>query len=71
MNMQTSNQNEDKMMANSNVKEDSLKDKIGNAVEKVGHKISDAGAPNLGQKIHDMGDAMEKDHKNPSHPHKV
>ncbi len=48
-----------------------LKDKAGDLLEKVGHKISEAGAPKIGQKIHDLGDSMEKDHKNPSHPHKV
>ena len=50
---------------------DSLTDKIGNLVEKAGHKISEAGAPGLGQKIHDLGDKLEKSHKNPDHPHKV
>lgn len=48
-----------------------IADKLGDIVEKVGHKISEAGAPGLGQKIHDLGDKLEKDHKNPSHPHKV
>ena len=30
-----------------------------------------AGAPKLGQKIHDLGDKLEKDHTNPDHPHKA
>lgn len=46
-------------------------DKAGDLVEKTGHKISEAGMPKVGQKIHDLGDKMEKNHKNPSHPHKV
>jgi hypothetical protein len=46
-------------------------DKAGDLVEKAGHKISDAGMPKVGQKIHDLGDKIEKNHKNPSHPHKV
>lgn len=50
---------------------ESLIDKVGNLVEKAGHKISEAGAPGLGQKIHDLGDKLEKSHKNPGHPHKV
>lgn len=57
---------------NSNVKNDkTLGDKVGGLVEKAGHKISDMGARNLGQKIHDLGDKMETHHKNPEHPHKV
>lgn len=50
---------------------ESLVDKVGNLVEKAGHKISEAGATGLGQKIHDLGDKLEKSHKNPNHPHKV
>lgn len=46
-------------------------DKAGDLVEKAGHKISEAGMPKVGQKIHDLGDKLEKDHKNPNHPHKV
>jgi hypothetical protein len=49
----------------------SISDRVGNAVEKLGHKIADAGAPKLGQKIHDLGDKMEDSHKNPQHPHKA
>lgn len=48
-----------------------IQDRIGGAIEKAGHKISDAGAPGLGQKIHDMGDKLEKTHSNPEHPHDV
>lgn len=55
----------------SSKKTTSLGNKVGDLVEKVGHKISEAGAPGLGQKIHDLGDKLEKSHKNPSHPHKV
>lgn len=50
---------------------ESLREKAGNALEKAGHKISDAGAPKVGQKIHDLGDKLEKTHRNPDHPHKV
>jgi hypothetical protein len=52
-------------------KKKTFKDKVGGAIEKVGHKISDAGAPNLGQKIHDLGDKLEDKHNDPGHPHKV
>lgn len=48
-----------------------FRDRVGDAVEKVGHKISDAGAPKVGQKIHDLGDKLEKSHRNPDHPHGV
>lgn len=49
----------------------SVSDKIGGAIEKVGHKISEMGMPSVGQKIHDLGDKMEKTHSDPSHPHDV
>ena len=48
-----------------------LMDKVGDALEKVGEKISDAGAKGIGQKIHDIGDKMEKTHKDSGHPEKV
>lgn len=50
---------------------ESFKNKAGDVIEKVGHKISEAGMPKVGQKIHDMGDSLEDKHKNPAHPHKV
>lgn len=56
---------------NRNKPSESFSEKAGNALEKAGHKISDAGAPKIGQKIHDLGDKLEKNHKNPNHPHKV
>lgn len=56
---------------NQKPQKEGLRDRLGDIVEKVGHKISEAGAPGLGQKIHDLGDKLEKDHNNPSHPHKV
>lgn len=49
----------------------SVSDKIGDAVEGLGHKISDMGLPSVGQKIHDLGDKMEKTHDDPNHPHDV
>jgi hypothetical protein len=52
-------------------KKKSVADRVGDFVEKVGHKISEAGAPNVGQKIHDLGDRIEKDHTNEDHPHKT
>ena len=52
-------------------KVDAVRDTVGGAIEKLGHKISDAGAESIGQKIHDIGDALEADHKNPQHPHDV
>jgi hypothetical protein len=48
-----------------------IRDRVGDAVEKVGHKISDTGAPKVGQKIHDLGDKLEKNHQNPDHPHET
>jgi hypothetical protein len=56
---------------NRNKSNESLSDKAGNALEKMGHKISNAGAPKIGQKIHDLGDKLEKTHRNPDHPRKV
>lgn len=56
---------------NRNKSSESFSEKAGNALEKAGHKISNAGAPKIGQKIHDLGDKLEKNHKNPNHPHKV
>lgn len=56
---------------NGNKKDTGIIDRLGNLVEKAGHKISEAGAPGLGQKIHDLGDSLEKKHKDPQHPHKV
>ena len=52
-------------------KKNSFADRAGGAVEKLGQKIADAGATKIGQKVHDLGDKMEKHHKNPAHPHKV
>ncbi|KYG62908.1 hypothetical protein [Bdellovibrio bacteriovorus] len=52
-------------------KRDSFADKVGESLEKAGRKISDMGAPKVGQKIHDAGDKMEKTHQNPQHPGKV
>jgi hypothetical protein len=52
-------------------KDETFSDKVGDFVEKIGHKISEAGAPGLGQKIHDLGDKLEKNHRNPNHPHKA
>lgn len=64
------NKNVDQQQMGSS-KKGTFTDKVGDVIEKVGHKISDAGAPGLGQKIHDLGDKLEKNHKNPEHPHKV
>ncbi len=52
-------------------KAEGFKNKAGDLIEKVGHVISNAGAQKIGQKIHDIGDSMEKSHKNSKHPHKV
>jgi hypothetical protein len=48
-------------------KKTSIADKIGDVVEKVGSAISKT-APGIGKKIHDVGDSIEKSHKNPKHP---
>lgn len=52
-------------------KKESLRDKVGGAVEGLGEKIADAGAKDLGQKVYNLGDKIEKTHKNPNHPKKV
>lgn len=52
-------------------KNESVRDKVGGAIEKVGQKISDAGATKLGQAVHDLGDKIEGTHRNPNHPRKV
>jgi len=62
---------DNKQAVNPADKKESLKDKAGNFIEKVGHKVSDAGAPKVGQKIHDLGDKLEEKHDNPAHPHKA
>ncbi len=54
-----------------NFQKPGLTDKLGNAVEKAGEKISDMGGEKVGQKIHDWGDRLEKRHEDPSHPRKV
>ena len=46
-------------------------DKAGDVLEKVGHKISEVGMPGVGQKIHDLGDSMERTHTDTNHPHDV
>ncbi len=46
---------------------ESIRDKVGGAVEKLGDKVSGAGATKLGQKIHNLGDKIERQHKNPQH----
>lgn len=48
----------------------SFSDRVGNAVENVGKKVAAAGAPKLGQKIHDLGDKIEKTHTNPQRSQK-
>ncbi len=60
-----------KVKPTDNTSKESFKNKAGEAIEKVGHKIADAGMPKVGQKIHDIGDSMEDEHDNASHPHKV
>ena len=49
----------------------SVSDRVGDAIEGLGHKISEVGMPGLGKKIHDLGDKMEKTHDDPNHPHDV
>ena len=48
-----------------------LADKAGDMMEKIGHKISEVGMPAVGQKIHDLGDKMERTHTDVNHPHDV
>ncbi len=57
-----------KQNAQADRKKSSLTDKLGDALEKVGTKISDAGSKGLGKAVHDLGDQLEKTHKNPNHP---
>lgn len=54
-----------------NTKNTSVADRVGDAIEGVGHKVSDMGMPSVGKKIHDLGDKIEKSHDNPDHPHDV
>lgn len=49
----------------------SLRDQAGELLEKAGHKISETGAPSIGQKIHDLGDRVEETHSDKNHPHDV
>lgn len=56
---------------NASKQNESFRDKVADTIEKAGHKISNSGAPKVGQKIHDLGDKIEKSHSNPDHPHKV
>lgn len=48
-------------------KKTGLADKIGGAIEDLGRKVSDAGAPGLGKAIKNVGDRIEKTHTNPNH----
>lgn len=43
-------------------KKEGLRDKVGDAVEKLGDKVSGMGAGKVGKKIHDLGDKIEKHH---------
>jgi hypothetical protein len=52
-------------------KKEGIRNKVGTIIEKAGHKLAEAGAPGLGQKVHDLGDKIEKTHSNPNHSHKV
>lgn len=52
-------------------KDETLRDKVGGAIEGLGKKIADAGAKGLGQKVYNVGDSIEENHKNPNHPKKV
>lgn len=68
--MPTNKQNQ-KSNAQTGANKSGIVNKIGDAVEKLGHIVSEAGAPGLGQKIHDLGDKLESKHTNPRHPHKA
>ncbi len=46
---------------------ESMRDKLGDAVEKLGAKVSNSGAEKLGKKIHDLGDSIEKHHDKLNH----
>lgn len=67
--MQNPNQNTPR--DNVNQKNESFRDKVGGAIEKVGQKISEAGATRLGKAVHDLGDKIEETHRNPNHDKKV
>jgi hypothetical protein len=56
---------------NKGTEKKNFRDRVGDVVEKAGHKLSNAGMPAVGQKVHDLGDKIEKNHKNPAHPHKA
>lgn len=40
----------------------SVRDVVGDVLELIGDKVSEAGADKLGQKIHNIGDRIEKKH---------
>lgn len=50
---------------------ESLRDKVGGAIETAGQKIANAGAEKVGQAVYNLGDKIEETHKNPNHPKKV
>lgn len=47
------------------MKKENFSQKVGDAVEHIGQKISNTGATNLGNKVHDTGDKIEhsQDHE--------
>lgn len=46
-------------------KKESFADKAGDAIEKLGDKVAQKGAPAIGKKIHDLGDKLETHHSKP------
>lgn len=71
MNKNISDVNRPQSTPNTSTGKDSVADRVGDAIEGLGHKISEVGMPGLGKKIHDLGDKMEKTHDDPNHPHDV
>lgn len=61
----------DKDLNNQSKDKSTLTDKVGEAIEHLGKKISDLGMHGLGRKVHDIGDKVEVTHDDPTHPHDV
>lgn len=56
---------------NQSARKECFKNKAGDFIGKAGRKISAAGAQRIGQKIHSIGDSLEKNQKDFSYPQKV
>jgi hypothetical protein len=51
-------------------KEESMKHKLGDAIERVGEKLSDMGASKIGKSVYNAGNKMEHDEEDVANPPK-